>query len=160
MYFIVVVVLCNGCNDYTRELSGGYFYWDEGGQSRAIQSHHSENESVWGEVLDYDYSSEYIVILQCPSHDEYVNMVAFYLEDDTLRYPQASRLSHDKSEHDADSIVSTDPRYTRIFANKYNYWIVSHKAHKVFGPYTKTEYWQKRKELDVPECLELRDEPK
>ena len=64
----------------------------------------------------------------------------------------------------ADSIILNDPYYQNIFSRELNYWIIVHQERQkygyldssiFYGPYTKAEYLQKRKELKVPKNLKL-----
>jgi hypothetical protein len=64
----------------------------------------------------------------------------------------------------ADSIIINDPKYQKVFSRELNYWIISHKERegsgflatsKLYGPLSKKEYINKRKELGVPEELSL-----
>jgi hypothetical protein len=52
-----------------------------------------------------------------------------------------------------DSVVSHNPTYQKLFANKANYWIIKKKEHQTFGPYTSDEFLLKMKELGVPDDL-------
>ena len=41
--------------------------------------------------------------------------------------------------------------------NKYKYWIVNKNTNDIYGPYDKKQYLAKRKELNVPKSLQLKN---
>lgn len=57
----------------------------------------------------------------------------------------------------ADSLINNDPYYKKIFANEINYWIIYNPKDTLIGPLTKEEYIVKRKELKIPEDLQLEE---
>ena len=78
--------------------------------------------------------------------------------------PNHSKSDIETSRIIADSMVENNQFYKSIFKNEINYWILSHNEinnkeymplSKIFGPYTKGEYLQKREELGVPKELKL-----
>ena len=154
------IIALTSCSDYHQMLSGGCLFVHEGSNDNMIFSNRSDMSDIYSNVLDYDYDVRYIVVLQKPDINAYALIVSSRLHSLSYKQDVITHAVNQVFEDIADSIVRTDPKYTKIFAHKFNYWIISHKEHKVFGPYTKAEYWQKRKDLGVPECLELRDEPK
>ncbi len=54
-----------------------------------------------------------------------------------------------------DSIVKTDLKYKKIFANEFNYWIINKETDEIFGPFSKEEYLKKKQELGVSKKLKL-----
>ena len=54
-----------------------------------------------------------------------------------------------------DSLVIHDPAYQKIFSSKVNYWILVKQGNQVFGPLSHQQYLDKRKELSVPDELQL-----
>jgi hypothetical protein len=163
LLILTIVFLFNGCNethsingDYVKELSGEYFYRSEGAEMNDIISHLPNRKEIYSNVLDYNYDSDFIIATQQPIHEQYKSMIAFYLRDDTIKYPVRENENIVKSEQDADSILKNDEYYKSIFKNKINYWIISLKVNKLYGPLTKAEYLQKRKELKVPNELEFK----
>lgn len=152
--------LLAGCNlsDEAVELGNGYLYVNEGSTAKYIFSDNPPYGDIGGKVLDYDYNSEFIVAVQAPSIQEYRNMVAFDLRGNRQEYPTNSTSDRLKSEHIADSIIKHDPYYQSVFAHKQNYWIVSHRLGKTFGPLQKQEYLNLRQKLGVPESVALDEE--
>jgi len=55
----------------------------------------------------------------------------------------------------ADSLINNDPYYKKIFVNEVNYWIIYNRKDTLMGPLTKQEYIAKRKELKIPDNLQL-----
>ncbi|RYE41237.1 MAG: hypothetical protein EOP48_24090 [Sphingobacteriales bacterium] len=55
----------------------------------------------------------------------------------------------------ADSLIDNDPYYKKIFANEVNYWIICNLEDTLIGPLTKREYIAKRKDLKIPDDLQL-----
>ncbi|MGX5688164.1 hypothetical protein [Arcticibacter tournemirensis] len=156
-----VLLSCfNGCSaggDYAKDLSGDYFYRDEGDSKKDILSHLPGKKDIYGEVLDYDYNDNFIVAKQKPIYEEYKSMIGFKLRDNLKEYPTNSKEEIFQSEKEADSILKHDPYYKTIFTHKINYWIISHKDNQMYGPLTKKEYIRKRKELNIPESLRVDD---
>ena len=56
----------------------------------------------------------------------------------------------------ADSILSNDPAYKKLFSLKKAYWIISFPKDQLDGPFTEEEFLQKRNELHVPDDLKLK----
>ena len=83
-------------------------------------------------------------------------MIGFDLRDDLKKYPTNSLEEQIQSEKEADSILKYNPYYKLIFAHKINYWIIVNKNNEVLGPFTQAEYKSKRKELNIPENIEVR----
>jgi hypothetical protein len=147
-----------GCipnSDNTEELSGNYFYRDEGSNVKDILCHSPNQQEIYSKVLDYAYDSDFIVIVQQPINDEYKAMIGFNLRDTLPKYSKNLEEDIDKSENEADSILRNDPFYQAIFMREINYWIISNKQQMVFGPFTKGEYERKRVELSVPGRLQI-----
>lgn len=153
-------LLLFGCNfsDSSKELSGDYFYRNEGDHVKDIICHRPNSKNIYSEILSYDYNSEYIVAIQHPNYEEYKTQIGFELRGNLKRYPTNSVEERIQSEVKSDSILKHDPYYKSIFAHKINYWIIAHKKKEVYGPLTKEEYIQKRSELGVPEDLEVKTE--
>jgi hypothetical protein len=57
----------------------------------------------------------------------------------------------------ADSLIKNDPYYQKIFANEVNYWIIYNPKDTLIGPLTKEEYMIKRKEMKIPDDLQLEE---
>jgi len=158
---LLIILIClhvQGCSsggDYDKDLSGNYFYDDEGSDAKSIICHLPDCKNIYSKVISFDYNKDFIIAAQQPIYNEYKNSVAFELRNDLKKYPTNSKEEITQSEKVADSILKHDPYYQRIFLHKINYWIISHKNKQVFGPCTEDEYIQKRKELKVPDNLKL-----
>lgn len=146
-----------GCSsDNTEELSGGYFYRDEGVNTKDILSHLPNRKGIYSKITAFDYNADFIIAVQQPSYDEYKTMIGFDLRDSLKKYPTNSSVERIQSEKEADSILNHDPYYKLIFAHKINYWIIANKSKEVLGPLTKEEYKNKRKELKIPQSIEVK----
>ncbi len=158
---ILCLILLGSCipnSDYTEELSGDYFYRDEGTHVKDILSHLANGKEIYSEVLEYTYNSDFIIAAQTPVYEEYVSMIAFNLRDDSTKYHGDSDETRMKSEREADSILKHDSYYLSIFKHKINYWIIAHKTKTTYGPLQKEEYLKKRKELHIPDWVSIKME--
>lgn len=155
LLYLFIRSLFSCSNDTNSELSGNYFYRDEGGYMKEILSHSANRENIYGRIICYDYNSDFIIALQEPIFDEFVSMIGFNLRDDSIKYSSNSSEDIRNSEIEADSILKNDPYYRKIFSSKYNYWIISHKLDSVFGPLTKEEYLIMREEINIPNGVKL-----
>src|SRR5688572_16695642 len=89
-----------GCipnSDNTEELSGNYFYRDEGSNVKDILCHSPNQQEIYSKVLDYAYDSDFIVIVQQPIYDEYKAMIGFNLRDTLPKYSKNLEEDIDKS---------------------------------------------------------------
>jgi len=153
---LINITLYNCSNgDYTEELSGNYFYRNEGPDTKDILSHSPNRKEIYSKVLSYSYNERFIVAVQMPIYNEYKKMIAFDLRDDFKKYPKNSNDEILKSEKSADSILINDSFYKTIFSNKMNYWIIDHERKLFLGPLSLDEYELKRKQLGVPDNLQL-----
>ncbi|MBL3656712.1 hypothetical protein [Fulvivirga sediminis] len=62
------------------------------------------------------------------------------------------------SKNIADSILRNDPYFIDLFSRELNFWIIHHKNKDrsiVFGPYSRSQYYMKRKKLNIPNDLVL-----
>jgi hypothetical protein len=57
-----------------------------------------------------------------------------------------------------DSFVFTQGKYKRLFAHKYNFWIIVNSSDLMYDPLTESEYLQKRIELKVSNGLKCDDD--
>lgn len=156
---IAISLICfSGCipnSDSTEELSGHYFYRDEGAHVRDILSHISNRKEIYSEIIRYDYNSDFIIAEQRPVYNEYKTMLGFNLRDNLKKYPTNSAKEVIQSEKEADSILKNDPYYKAIFTHEINFWIIVNKSNELLGPFTKGEYEKKRKELNIPENVDI-----
>jgi hypothetical protein len=111
------------------DLGHGYIYHKPAGLP-FIEKEHSE-KGVPGWVFVYDYNNEFIVALE---------------KDIKILEDERGKL-----------ILNGD-FYDFVLHNGYSkYWIITHANDSIYGPFSKQEYLQKRKELGVPEELELKE---
>jgi hypothetical protein len=154
---LLVCFFLHGCSsDNTEELSGGYFYRDEGVNAKDILCHLPNRKGIYSKITGYDYNADFIVAVQQPNYEEYKTMIGFDLRDNLKKYPKNSSEERIESEKEADSILKHDPYYKLIFAHKTNYWIIVNKSKEVLGPLTQMEYQSKRKYLNIPESIEVK----
>lgn len=154
-FLITCHASCIVNSDSSRELSGGYFFRDEGEHNKDILCHLPGRPEIYAEVIGYGFDSEFIVAAQKPNYDAYKTMIGFILREDTTKYPGNTADQVIESENVADSILKNNRYYQLIFDNKINYWIITHKDKKMFGPFTIREYKARRKELNIPEKLNI-----
>ena len=152
--FLLVSVKCN-MSDNAQELSGQYFYRDEGTEMKQILSHLPNRKEIYSTIIDYDFNSHFIVAVQKPNYEDYKNMVGFKLRDDLKKYPTNSEKDVAQSEGEADSILKNDPFYKNILAHKLNYWIIVNERDTVFEPLTKQEYQNMRTKLEIPKSVRI-----
>jgi len=154
---LTLLVGCIPNNDGSEELSGQYFYRNEGRDVKDILCHNPNHQEIYSKVLDYAYNSDFIVAVQEPIYNEYKVMIGFNLRNTLSKYSKNLKDDVDKSEKEADSILVNDHFYQSIFKHEINYWIISNKTQLVFGPLTKEEYEKKREELMIPQSLQIID---
>ncbi len=140
-------------SDYSEDLSGHYFYMDEGPDNITIIGSRPGQKDIGSNIEAYVYDDNYILVRQRPSLKYYRSSIVSSLIDSLpLKNPEED---FKKSEIIADSIIKKDSYYQKIFSRPINYWIISHQLDSMFGPLSKEEYLQKRKELGVPKELQL-----
>jgi hypothetical protein len=147
---------CSTGGDYSEEISGGYFYRSEGADTKDILSHLPNGNNIYSKVVSYDYNSNFIIAAQQPIYNEYRSMIGFELRNDLSKYPSNSETDMIKSEVIADSILKNDPFYRKVFSRTTNYWIIDHTRNLFLGPLSFEEYEKKRKDLGVPDDLQLK----
>jgi len=149
------LISCSTGGDYEKELSGNFFYRDEGSKVKEIISHLSNGKNIYSTIVSYDFNKDYIIAVQKPNYEAYKISLAFELRNDLKRYPANSSEEIMQSERVADSLLKHDPFYVKVFSRDINYWIISNKIKQVYGPLSKEEYLKKRTELRVPRKLKL-----
>jgi hypothetical protein len=150
LIFCCIFLSCS--SDYSEELSGNYYYVDEGGETKVILSHLPGKTNILGKVVSYNSNKDFIVALQQPSFKNYRDAIAFDLREEEGN----TELGVIESQELADSVLKYDPYYVQLFSNRFNYWIISHSENKTYGPLTVKEYLTKRKELHVPSDFRIR----
>lgn len=152
-------VFFGGCfvnSDDAEELSGNYFYRDEGTHVKDILCHLPGRKEIYSEVIGFDHNNDFIVVAQKPVYQEYRTAIGFNLRNDLKKYPTNSGEEIIRSEEEADSILKKDDFFRSVFAHDINYWIIDNKTDQVYGPFTKTEFEEKRKVLNVPGTLQIK----
>ncbi len=136
-----------GVNSSFEELPGGSYFRESGSELNNIGSHNHLHKTIYSKILAYAYNDDFIVAAQRPSLEYHRLLIA---SDLNTGVEDVSVL-----QKNADSIVTHDPYYIKIFSNKINFWIIVSKSHELIGPLTKEEYIIKRKQLDIPDDLKL-----
>jgi len=157
--FIVIVLsysfLLQNCSDYSAELSGGYKFISESENSKHIVNDMYSGNDIFGKIISYDFNSNFIVALQKPDINDYKSMIATNIRFVGNKYINNTLQDVIASEIEADSIIRNDSFYIKLFSSKVNYWIISHKENKRYGPFDKIEYEKKRIELKIPESVRV-----
>jgi hypothetical protein len=149
---LLLLLLLSSCiSDYTEELSGNYFYLNEGGEIKQILSHTSGRTEIYGKVTSYNHDDNFILAMQIPSWENYRDMIAAKLGQGIKNQKELN-----ENRQKADSIMKTDAFYEKLFSNNINYWIISHSENKTYGPMGIGEYLQARQTLNVPAQLRLK----
>lgn len=155
LFFTVFCCCITGCDyDALRELSGGYrYYYDGGNMSMILQSDYDTRKSIYGKVIDYKYNEDYILVLQRPVYEEYVNELAGEIFE-TMPNGDQILYKDDKTRRTiADSILRNDSFYQKVFLNDINYWIIIIAEDSLVGPLTQGEYLNLRAKLSIPESI-------
>lgn len=100
IFFLAIVTIlvtssCANLGDSSTELGNGYRYRVDG-SNRWISSDHVMNERVYSNVLDYAFNEHFILVLQKPSFDGYLELLS---EDLLYRYSFVVD-NKDKSKYD------------------------------------------------------------
>jgi hypothetical protein len=157
--FSAILLACGGVSDYSEDLGNGFTYESSGANLKNIRTPISGQRNIYGKVTKYKYDQNFILVTQQPDKEIYQGSIAFELRNaNREKYKLNSEDDMIESERVADSLIQNDLYYKKLFTNKLNYWIVSHKHKKMYGPLTKIEYVAKRKELKVPDDLKLEEE--
>jgi len=76
---------CSSGGDYTKELSGGYFFRDEGTDIHDILSHRPSGKDIPANILSYNYNDTLIIATQKP------NKINDPLYDEVYRYKEGKQ---------------------------------------------------------------------
>jgi hypothetical protein len=136
-----------GVNSRSEELTGGSYFRESGNALNLIRSHNGLHKAIYSKIVAYDYNDDFIIVAQKPNFEYHRGLIA-------------SDLNHGHEdfsvlEKAADSILTHDPYYLKIFSSEMNFWIIVNKLHELIGPLTKTEFEAKRKELNIPDDVKL-----
>lgn len=144
------------CSDSQQELSGDYSYIDEGVTDKFIISEVSASKAIYGKVIDYNFNDQFIIAIQRADFHAYKSKIAFELRNDIRKYPDNSVEDVRVTEVLADSILTHDPYYKRVFSRDTNYWIIMVKSDSLVGPLSFDEYLIIRERLGVPESMNVK----
>jgi hypothetical protein len=155
---IFVLLLLQSCvvGDSNEELSGDYFYRDNGINSKEIISHLPNRKNIYSNVISYSYNKDFILVAQKPNLDGYRNSISFELRDDIKKYPLNSSEDIQKTLKISDSLISNNIFYKNIFSRSINFWIIANKSNQFFGPMSLENYIEKRRSLNIPEKLTIK----
>ncbi|WP_138479028.1 hypothetical protein [Dyadobacter bucti] len=159
LFSSILLLKCWGISDYSEDLGNGFSYESSGQEFKNIRTPIHGQKDIYGKVTEYKFNADFILAIQQPSREVYQGSIAYELRNaDRVKYKNNSTNDRIESERVADSLILNDHYYKRVFAHPTNYWIISHHSKTMFGPLTKGEYFQKRKELKVPDKLKLDEE--
>ena len=153
LFFSYVLYMCSaftgGGADYYVDLPNGYLF--RGGDGDGIITYDSTRKSIYGKVTEIAFNDDFIIAKQVPDSMAHELEICNYLQRRTQQEnPDLETL--------ADSTLSNDPYYKRIFSAKENYWILNHHGKgTLYGPFTKVEFKRKKQELQVPASLVLKN---
>jgi len=88
----------------------------------------------------------------------------FWWTDTLLKNKIAKNISADNFNNNdeisriVDSVVTHNGYFKKMFAAKVNYWILKKDGNHVYGPLSFQEYMIKRKELFIPDELQLKQD--
>ena len=177
-FFSILFFKCNMSDD-VKELSGGYQFVHEGKNVNSIVGDHNINVNVIG----YAFNNDFIIAKQLPNKELYsvvkkaelYNRYEKYIADqkngvinlkdsnihrifvDYGASPENTKLNLKISRRIADSLIEVDTNNKKMFSGECAYWIIKHGDHSINGPFTEKEYNNKRKELNIPVDLEIRN---
>ncbi len=135
---------CIANKDYTEELSGGYVLIDESLLDRTIIERSLERNKIPKFITDWDYNNDFIIAIQKPLDSK-----------ECKCYESRSRgRGCDKKWQSYEEICAN---YIFNISKKFNYWIIVHSNDSLYGPMTKKEFSMKRKKLNIPEVLEVKE---
>jgi hypothetical protein len=61
---LVICLYSCSVSDDMEELSGDYFYTDEGGNAKFIICHLPNRKGIYSTVIEYDYNKDFIIALE------------------------------------------------------------------------------------------------
>lgn len=156
---IVLTTICfclSQCSDSQQELSGDYSYFDEGVADKFIISEVSASKAIYGKVIDYKFNDQFIVAIQRPDFNAHKSKIAFELRNDIRNYPDNSVEDIQVTEVRADSILTHNPYYKKVFSRDTNYWIIMVKSDSLVGPLSFEDYLIIKERLEVPESMNVK----
>ncbi len=88
-FFLVSYIFLSSCSsDYIRELSGGYFFRGEGGNTNDILCHFPNQREIPANIVRYNYNNDFIIAEQRPNKvdDPLYSKTNYKLGRDTVYY--------------------------------------------------------------------------
>ncbi len=160
-FFVFFFIISCGDSDLILSLGNNFFYNGEGRGANYIFYSKKKNAFdkvyILPSVLGYNYNKKYILVIQKPSRLAIKHHILY--NDTRLSEKKMDVKEYNKLRKEilieTDSIIKTDLKYKKIFANEINYWIINKETAKLFGPYSKEEYLKKKQELGVSKKLKL-----
>ena len=137
-----------------------------------------ENTIVYTDVKECVSDDKYILVYQKPNkaifakelEDNLKNFNSYFVKtkkDTLIELPHgkvsikdiyySTEKNGNNASKIANSLINDEPYYQNLFSNKFNYWIICLSNDSLIGPLTKDEYFIKRKEMNIPVTLKLKD---
>jgi hypothetical protein len=180
---LLVAIPFVSVNDETIiDLGKGYYYipYQEvvfdvtafGGNGIYVYRENFSVPIIFPEIMSYKYDSAHIIIKQKfdlvetkyllvnilfsnSNHFKYYKELVF-LDEKFVKDTKTSFVKVN-SENYVDSIMRKDQYISKMIENDYNYYIVDKPFKKVYGPFTKLEYFVWRKKLRISNALQFDD---
>lgn len=153
---IIILLFLSSCkgvsfSDSSEALSGGYQFFHEGPDYEGILG----AVNIYGKNVAYNYNSSFIIVKQVPAKELSKMMLTIDVYREYGIGVKTIESESDRAENErlADSIINADPYYQTLFSRDTNYWIIAHKLDSVYGPCSRNEYINIRKNIGVPDNL-------
>lgn len=146
--FILLLFSCRGLDKGFEDLGGGYTLVLQGSGYNSVHPSYLDSTGVEisSTILDYRHDIDFITLVQQPDTQNHKWYIQHLISRNDTFNPELSHIR----ERMADSIFNNSEEYRRIFAYRYNYWIIDHKTKKTYGPLRSDEYLRICDSLRVP----------
>ena len=148
---VIVALLTGACgagvNNTSEELSGDSFFHESGLDFSYVMSHNASHRTIFPEVVAYAYDDKFIVVCQRPNKKHHRALLAGELNN--------GQKDFEYFLIQADSILSHDPYYIKIFSSTVNFWIIVNDTHEMIGPFYIHDYIRMREQLNISDDLKL-----
>lgn len=124
----LILLIQVGCNKNDYDFGKGY-YLGYNSQNDIALLGPFDRFIVYGQVVKFSFNHKFIIIKEMPRENNYISDGELI----TIEYPQ----NFDNS----------------IKKKYYQYWILDKLIDSLYGPFQKKEFYQKLKELRVPDSL-------
>jgi len=142
----IILLLTQSCEQENPKQIGENYFLGYDSEGRTIITDASRGWIIDPQIVAWNFDSTYIIAKQKPYHS--------ICDSLRIKYPNTSLNFREKIYNES---------------NIYNYWIIDKqkelnsyydgKARRytsgLYGPFTYEEYWEKRKEFNVPDSLKL-----